>query len=408
MRVTRFDNLDDLSRLAADWDRLAAGNPFRSWAWQSTWWRHYRGRESRRGCPGLYVLGVFDDADRLVGVAPWHARGSPVWGRVLEFLGTGEICSEYLGVLAGPDREEAVAGALAQWLVEKARGADRWDRLELSAVDAEDRPTLLLVDAIRARGLLVHSRPGPPCWRIELPETWPDFLQMLSRNHRKRIRHAENQMVKSGRAVFHLARRVADLARGREVLIDLHQRRRQRLGEPGCFASHRFTAFHREVMPLLLVKGQLQLYWVEIDGKPAVAEYLLSGGEVVYCYQSGLDPDAMHLSPGQLGNMMGIRHAIGQGCRAFDFLRGDEAYKAHWRAAPRATLEFRAAAPRRAARLRLRLWLAKSRLKRWLKEHPRPAVQAGHDEGEESGRPRADGARPESESPSEAREHALP
>jgi len=44
MRVTRFDNLDDLSRLAADWDRLAAGNPFRSWAWQSTWWRHYRGR----------------------------------------------------------------------------------------------------------------------------------------------------------------------------------------------------------------------------------------------------------------------------------------------------------------------------------------------------------------------------
>ena len=389
MHVRRFCDFDRLTAWASDWDRLASGNPFRSWAWMSTWWRHYGATSPAKRWPRLYVLAVFDEAERLCGIAPWYADRCPIRGRILRFLGTGEVCSEYLGVLAAPDCQQAVAESLAAWLGQVPSRHDRWDLLELTAVDAEDQATGLLVESLRARACLVHSRPGPSCWRIDLPETWEAYLRMLSANHRKRIRNAENRLIRSGRAVFHLVRRPADLPHAQQMLIALHQQRRQMLGQPGCFASERFTAFHREVMAQLLPLGQLQLYWIEIDGTPAVAEYFLTGGGVVYAYQNGIAPDRMHLSPGQLGNMMGIRHALGSGCRALDFLRGDEAYKAHWRARPRPILEFRIAAPRLHPQLALPLWIAASRLKRWIRNrrHPPPPDPGEAEENHHSPQP---------------------
>ncbi len=87
-------------------------------------------------------------------------------------------------------------------------------------------------------------------------------------------------------------------------------------------------------MPLLLASGRLHLFWVELDGRPAVAEYFLLGDDATYSYQAGLNPDCMDDSPGRLGNLLGLRHAMGLGHRAFDFLRGDEPYKAHFRVRP--------------------------------------------------------------------------
>ena len=126
-------------------------------------------------------------------------------------------------------------------------------------------------------------------------------------------------------------------------------------------------------MPQMLASGQLLLSWVTMDGQPLAAEYHLRGGGVVYAYQSGVDPEALKHSPGQLSNMIAIRRAVAQGYRAFDFLRGDEPYKAHWRAKPRATLEIRVAAPRAAAWLRHGVWLAGAGVKEWLRTFNCPA-----------------------------------
>ena len=91
----------------------------------------------------LAVLGVFDDSKSLMGLAPWYLEQSAVHGRVLRPLGSGEVCSDYLGLLCHPGTQEAVVEALTDYLVENGRrndpGAIRWDLLELGGVDAEDR-----------------------------------------------------------------------------------------------------------------------------------------------------------------------------------------------------------------------------------------------------------------------------
>jgi len=382
MNVIRFTTLDALAPFAADWDRLSAGVPFRSWPWMSTWWRHYgQCRDGSRSPKSLYVLGVFDPSGRLSGIAPWYLDQLALKGRTLRFLGSGEVCSEYLTVLADPSAQDQVAEAVAHWLTEAAQGRNRgdasdgWDLLELTGVDAEDFSIGRLAAELQARGNLVHHRPGPPCWRIDLPETWDQYLAMLSKNRRRQLRLAERKLVESGRAVFHLVRRPADLPQAMGILIDLHQRRRQALGEPGCFASPQFTAFHRDVMPQLLQSRQLHLFWIDLDGRPVAAEYFLLGKDATYAYQVGLAPDSLNDSPGKLGNMIGLKYAIASSHKTFDFLRGDEPYKASLRARPRAMVETRVVPDRLGARLRWNLWLAGSRAKRWAKTVLRPAPQ---------------------------------
>jgi len=373
MHVARFTNLAELAPLAADWDRLAGGVPFRSWPWQSAWWRHYGSVPSgHHQKTQLYVLVVYSTAGVPVGIAPWYWDYTPAKGRVLRFLGLEGIASDHLSVLCQPGMEDAVTGALADWLTEAnkphavADESSAWDLLELTGVDAQDTRIACLVEALEGCGHAVHRRPGVNCWAIELPDRWEDFLAGLRRSLRQHCRRAE-QWLNSAHALLHRVEHLAALPQGQEILIDLHQRRRQALGEPGCFASPRFTAFHQEVMPELLRHGRLCLAWAEVEGRPVAAEYLLSGEGTIYAYQGGLAPEEKACSPGHLINMLMIRRAIEQGYRVFDFLRGDEPYKAQWRAQPRASVEIRVVAPRASARLRHTLWCTGSRVKRWLK-----------------------------------------
>jgi CelD/BcsL family acetyltransferase involved in cellulose biosynthesis len=405
-RVVRFRRLDRLAPLAADWDRLARGVPFRSWAWLSTWWRHYGPGPGRGGAAPsarLFVLGVFDPAGRLLGVAPWYAESSPSQGRVLRFLGSGEVCSDYLSVLCEPQAEDRVAAALADWLTRAHRAEsagcpgcpsanavpstggqaaratrrhpDHWDLLVLAGVDARDAAVGRLAEQLKMRGNTVHRRAGPNCWRVRLPARWEQYLAGLSKDHRKQVRRTERMLFASGRVVEHRVERLEDLPRAWDVLVGLHQRRWQSLGQPGCFASSRFAAFHREVMPWLLRGGQLRLDWLALDGRPVAAEYQLAGSGVVYAYQAGVSPDALRYSPGRLSTITMLRRAIEEGCRAVDFLRGDEPYKAHWRAEPRASVEFRVVAARAAAQLRHGIWRAGTAVKDWIKSGLRGAAE---------------------------------
>ncbi len=365
MYVHLVSTLDELAAYSEAWDRMAAGMPFRGLDWNSSWWRHYGsdpsgGNRSAR----LFALCVLDQIGTLVGVAPWYLDSSATQGRVLRFLGSGEVCSEYATVLCQPGHEFHVTEAMAEWLTAQARGSshsdgsNRWDLLELTGVDAEDPLVAKLVKRLDVHGTTIHRRAGPSCWRLDLPTHWDDYLGILSKTHRKRLRRDQRSLFDTGRAVLHTVQRARELPAAMEILVDLHQRRWQAAGQPGCFASSRFASFHREVAGLLLRTGQLRLQWLELDRRPVAAEYQFVGNGIVYAYQSGIDPDMEEFSPGRLITMATIRQAIEQGYRAFDFLRGDEPYKHNWRAEPHDCLEIRAIADTSTAQWRHGLWLA--------------------------------------------------
>ena len=341
MQIIAFSKWDEVVPHAESWDRLARGVPFRSWAWLSTWWRHFGPASPDDAHMRLMVLGVLDSSGRLAGIAPWCLRRSAAKGWVLGWLGGGEVCSEYASVLCMPHDADCVTEALAAYLTGPncAAGARHgWDLFEIDGVDAEDPAICRLLRQLGERGCTRHEN-SPQCtWRLTLPSSWEEFLGMVSKGHRKKLHRAEREFFATGRAAMRRVENCQQLPPAMDALIDLHQKRRQHMGEPGCFASPRFTAFHREVARELLLAGQLQLQLLELDGQIVAAEYQMASQGVTYVYQAGIDPTRLAEEPGHLITAATVKRAIDQGGRVVDFLRGNEPYKAHFRAVPRPML----------------------------------------------------------------------
>jgi CelD/BcsL family acetyltransferase involved in cellulose biosynthesis len=348
--------------LAAEWNRLAGDAPCRQWEWLAPWWRHYRTPSDE-----LFVLTVRDAEGELLGVAPWYLGRSLAQGRVLRFLGSGDVCSDYLTILAAPRARAQVVEQIAEYL--SVDVADQWDSLELAGVEAHDEAICELVNRLKERDYLVHQQAGESCWRLALPADWDSYVSTLSKSRRERTRQIVRRMFDTGRATSRQVVDRCELPRYFDVLVELHQKRRQSLGEPGCFADLRFTAYHREVMERFFALGRLRLQHVLLDGRPAAIEYDLIGGDAIYFYQSGIDTDLLEQRPGWISTIGSLRGAIEQGYRVFDFMRGDEAYKSSWGAQPRSMVETRVISRRAAAQLRHSAWLAQRHMRHWAKSH---------------------------------------
>jgi CelD/BcsL family acetyltransferase involved in cellulose biosynthesis len=355
----------DLDALEMPWNILAAGEPMRSWNWLATWWKYYGKSDDRE----LHILAVYEESESgagtLVGIAPWYIEHTPLHGRVLRPLGDGHVCTDHLSLVCRPDYIATVATTIADYLTVND---DDWDRLELGSIDDGDDAITLLVGELESRDALVSCQRGSNCWVIDLPATWDEYTASLSSSHRRHLRKCDEKYILSGRSRLHVVTNAQELDEAWTIFVDLHQRRRKNLGDEGCFASPEFHDFHRDVAGQLLELGQLRMSWIELDGTPFTAEYHFCSPETVYTYQSGMDTDRLSEAPGRLAYVLTLRRAIEDGFTHLDFLRGDEPYKAHFRAVAKPTLDYHVFPNRRLARLRGQVLLAAGTLKHWVKQ----------------------------------------
>ena len=361
MQVQLVTSIAELVGVRDRWDQLNGDCVFRSWAWLTTWWDYY----SSNG--RLHVLLVTDerpgsaccgsrrhssakvDPSQLIGVLPCYVEQSLARGRVLRLLGDGEVCSDHLDILAAPHDLERVADAVAEHLTAKASD---WDAINFSAVGTDCAGLLRLWESLGGNGCSITQRSNASRWSVPLPADWEAFLTMQSKSHRKQIRRLLRSVEADGQAIWYPVNDETAFEIAWPILVDLHQRRRNSLGEPGCFASDRWANFHRDIARQLLARGELRLSWLELEGQPAAVEYQFAGSTATYAYQGGVDPNRINEQPGNLSLIYTIQRAINDGHQQYDFLRGDEPYKAHWRATPIPTADLHAIAPHSAARLR--------------------------------------------------------
>jgi len=386
MYVQHVEKLEDLQPYRRRWDELAGDCVFRSWTWLTTWWQYYGTACAQRQ---LHVLLVFDndspspcggknntscsasiddypaENDPLIAILPCYLENSLVRGNVLRLLGDGETCSDHLDLLVAPSDIQRVVETLAGALSDRA--AD-WDVADFSAVDVDSVALQRLFAKLEARHCHVSRVASQHCWSIQLPTSWDEYLAEHSKSHRKKLRRLERQVLDSERAVWHIVQSPEEFDAGWRILVDLHQRRRRSLGDPGCFASQQFASFHRDVARQLLAAGGLRLCWLALDGQPIAVEYNLASGKTTYGYQAGLDPERLAEEPGRLTMIRALQLAIAEGHDQFDLLRGDEPYKARWHATPHATHDVQVVPPRGAARWRWRSWTYLRRAGRYARE----------------------------------------
>lgn len=362
MDVMRLRRSTDFEPLREAWQDLAAGNPMQGWHWQSTWWKHY-GRSRPGAVRELFTL-VVSDGPKVLAIAPWLLEHSAARGRVVRFLGEDEVCTDYPALLCRGEARSRAAAAVADYLMNEFTS---WDVLDLSGVSIDDATIAELITHLGEVGCCRFSRQEVyRCWRFALPSSWDAYMQTLAKTVRRRLRKLKKSVLDAQRLTTHRVTDDAELDAAWKVLVDLHQRRRQSLGQPGCFASERFAAFHGEVARQLLENGQLRLAWFELDGRPVSAEYNFASPNTIYAYQGGVEPESLHEQPGHLSSMQMIRWAIESGHRNYDFLRGDEHYKSQWGAQPTGMYAVRIVRERATSQIREAAYQAAGNFREWL------------------------------------------
>jgi CelD/BcsL family acetyltransferase involved in cellulose biosynthesis len=276
----------------------------------------------------------------------------------LELLASGEreadeICSDYIGAFAERGRERELAEALAEALSSGLVG--EWDELCMPSMNGESLLPWSIADALRRRDVPATVEVAELSPYVPLPHSFDAYLASLSSSRRYHLRRSIRDFERwaGGSVRIEVAESERDLARGFEVLVDLHRQRWHADGEGGVFESSKFRAFHELVMPRLLAKDRLDLSWLLVGDAPVAAAYGLVHAGRVQFYQSGRRADLPpKVRPGLVLHARAIERAIASGHREYDFLPGASDYKLGLALATRPVVTLRAAPPtlREAAR----------------------------------------------------------
>jgi CelD/BcsL family acetyltransferase involved in cellulose biosynthesis len=343
MQAEIVEQEERLRDCAEEWQRLVdtmEDGVFLSWDWVEPWWRIYGGDGHSR----LHTL-IFRESDgAIAGIAPFYTTSSPeragsragrLPGRTLRFLGSGgDTSPDYLNVLARPGREAEIAALVADHLAERSS----WDALLLTDMAADAPMTRALEGAVRERfrWMAPASLMGQAtCPFVTLAASPEEHLAAMPGKLRYNIRSRRKKLISEHGARFFLWEQPA--AQGIQRLAELHRKRFDAKGRPHGFASAQYVSFHQEVAERFQRRGQLRLYCLEADGVVVAMLYCFRSGERVYHFQSGFDPDWRSAGVGQVLVASALEHAIGEGVRRFDFLKGEYAYKDDWATGRRQT-----------------------------------------------------------------------
>jgi CelD/BcsL family acetyltransferase involved in cellulose biosynthesis len=299
--------------------RLDGAGLFCSWTWTATWLEHF-GDEvphhfllARRGETLVGAVLLCEGVARRRG-------GIPV--RTLHFGTAGEreghsVFVQYNRLLVDPaDRAE-----LAQALIGLVRRRPRWDELHLDGFAQEDADALIGAEP----RMEARRSPSPAMDLDEARAGAGDVLGSLRSSVRWRIRRSLRAL---GPVQTDWAEDVDEARDILEELVGLHQARWTAAGDTGVFASPRFAAFHRALVPRLLPRGEAVLFRARTAERTVGCLYGHVDGGRMLQYQSGLASfDDNRLKPGLVVHALCMQECLERGLREYDLLAGGTRYK---------------------------------------------------------------------------------
>jgi CelD/BcsL family acetyltransferase involved in cellulose biosynthesis len=362
--VSIVSTLSEFHALESSWAKLE--NHFcLSHSWLCTWWE-YLG--SAKPNSQLCIVKV-SEGDQLVGVAPLYIERSKVLGKTIKFLGSGATCSDRMTFPALPGYEPYMAKGVLEMLTH-ADFAKRFGQvglIELEGYLGDDPTVNQFVGLCEQANFESDFRELEGCWLISIPDDWDTFRSLIKKRQRRKVNKVDS-LLKTGEFETVYCETPEQIRDSWGDFVDLHQKRRNQLGQPGCFLNSEFNQFLSLASERLAEDSRTLLTLIKHQGKPLSAVLCFLSGDCVCVYQSGLNTDLPKFEPGHFANTMTFRVAQERGLTSLDFLRGDESYKADWGCQRATLMRARLVAPTTHAQVRHRIFVGGRQMKTWASE----------------------------------------
>lgn len=305
----------DYSVTRESFDTLAAHQSDINWNlpfvlpdWLRVWWQAF-------GAGAELYLTAVRERDDIIGIAPLLVRD-----KTAAFIGSVDVC-DYLDFVIADGKERDFFDVLLGDLRQKGI-----TDLDLRMLRPESTVLKHLKGVAIERGYIVVTKQGDVSLEVDLPETWDEYLDMLSRKQRHEVRRKLRGLEEEGDINYRVIENSADVRAGFDTFLRLFATSRE---DKANFMTPAMESFFRSLVDAITDSGLLRLGVLEFDGKQVAMLMYFDYHNTVYLYNSGYDPQYSGLSVGLLSKVWCIRDSISRGRQKFDFLRGGEIYKYH-------------------------------------------------------------------------------
>jgi len=274
--------------------------------WLQAWWNTL----GSGGNPYLLSVGQRDDP---VGIAPLLVDGEQV-----RLAGDRDVC-DYLDFVVAPGREEEFFRILLAHL--RSAGIAL---LDLGAVRVDSSVMTRLVPVAKKLGYEVTAHPEEVSLEMPLPASWDGFLLTLSGKERHEIRRKLRRLAEAGPVRYRLVEGRNEVDREMETFLTLFAMNRT---DKAVFMTGRMASFFRSLAGAMAAERMVRLFFLDVDGIAAATVMCFDYNATVYLYNNAYDEQFRAFSVGLLCKVFSIRDSIERRRRAYDFLKGAEAYK---------------------------------------------------------------------------------
>jgi CelD/BcsL family acetyltransferase involved in cellulose biosynthesis len=327
IRTTLYRSWAQLEEKIPEWEVILRENPrlsiFSTPEWLGSWWKAFGSNKQ------MLALAFSNDSDELLGLAPFYVdtSRSPAFARLklLRLIGDGSEDSDNLELIVKRGHENVCVGALFDWLTTTSN----WQLGMLNTLPSDSTAAAALLQALKSCGwkFRVNSRPR---LTVDLPHTWDEYLASLSAKQRAKVRYLRRRLEKAYKFRIFKCTSSEDLAPCLEALFDLHQRRWQMRSEPGTFACASRRTFYFQMARSFLDRKWLELWSLELNGRPVAAQFGFRYRDTVYSLQEGFDPRYLSDRVGFVLRSYVLQQLISEGVRHYDFLAGLGEAKERW------------------------------------------------------------------------------
>ncbi len=322
----------DLVRLEADWDRLSSGAPapnvFTTYDWFQAWNREFgcsEGAERLQPC----VLTLCDQGE-VAGIAPLirvTSRRRGILFRRMQFALHDEEW-DYNDLIVGGDAPGQLK-AVAEYL---ARSAKDWEIVDLENLRADDGQVEAICGALKRAGLPHIVYPAAePCPFMWIDGDWEQMLSRRSSATRHTLRNRQSRMRRA--TGDGLSMRIVENPRIEPALLE-RMIALEAQKHVGGKQSAPFLGPHRNVFATLFdrlgPKGWLCVALLEWDDRLLSWHLLFRCGQKLWGYMTAYDHEFAKLSPGSVLVPTILDYGFERGYTEYDFLSGEEPYKAQW------------------------------------------------------------------------------
>lgn len=366
IRITTYFTWSSLAEIIPAWENILNENAtlsiFSTPEWLKSWWDAFGSNRQ------LVVLAFLNAAGVLVGLAPmyWETSRHPVFGRVkqLRLVGDGSGDSDNLDFIIRPGSEEACVSAFIQWMARQRNCGI----CSLNTLPENSLALGVLLSHLAAENWPVRKTSTPNS-AILLPATWETYIEGLSPKFRRLVTRCRRKLESQFEVRFRRCETAEEIPAMLEVLYSLHQKRWNSVHEPGSFGSAQRRELYAQMAKAFFEKGWLELWSLELNGKPVAAQMSFRYRDRVYGLQEGFDTDYSADHVGYVLRAGLLESFIRSGVKAYDFLGGTSAQKQRWGAEVGAYTNLQFATPRTIASCCLAVDKKAADGKEWLRHH---------------------------------------